>query len=169
MTISLEAPMFKRMDHVAMSVRDIEGAIAFYRDVIGMEKIYDMDFDKPMARLLGIDRADVRIVHMKLDDFVLELFHYRNPEGKAPRPDKQQSDFGLTHIGFMVEDFWGTYNRLKDHGVQFLGEAMEFRPGVFVAYFHGVEYEVCEIREIISKAEGKDVTPKSLAKNRGVS
>ena len=69
----------------------------------------------------------------------------------------------------MVEDFWGTYNRLKDHGVQFLGEAMEFRPGVFVAYFHGVEHEVCEIREIISKGEARDVTPKSLAKNRGVS
>jgi catechol 2,3-dioxygenase-like lactoylglutathione lyase family enzyme len=157
------------MDHVAMSVRDIEGAIAFYRDVIGMEKVYDMEFDKPMAKLLGIDRADVRIVHMKLDDFILELFHYRDPEGRPPGPDKQQSDFGLTHIGFMVEDFWGTYHHLKDHGVQFLGEAMEFRPGVFVAYFHGVEHEVCEIREIISKGEARDVTPKSLAKNRGVS
>jgi catechol 2,3-dioxygenase-like lactoylglutathione lyase family enzyme len=161
--------MFKRMDHVAMSVRDIEGVISFYRDIIGMEKVYDMEFEKPMAKLLGIDRADVRIVHMKLDDFILELFHYRKPEGRAPEPDKQQSDFGLIHIGFMVEDFWGTYHHLKDHGVQFLGEAMEFRPGVFVAYFYGLEYEVCEIREIISKGEARDFASKSLAKNRGVS
>ena len=30
--------MFQRMDHVGLSVRDMEKAIAFYRDVIGMEK-----------------------------------------------------------------------------------------------------------------------------------
>jgi len=150
--------MFKRMDHVAMSVRDIEGAIAFYRDVIGMEKVFDREFDTPMARLLGIPRTDVRIVHMKMDDFILELFHYRYPEGSAPGPEKQQSDFGLTHIGFLVEDFWGTCDHLKNHGVRFMGEPIEFRPGVFVAYFHGVEYEVCEIREIIAKEEVKDLS-----------
>jgi len=161
--------MFKRMDHVAMSVRDMEGAIAFYRDVIGMEKVYDIQFDQAMAKLLGIDRADVRIVHLKLGDSILELFHYRTPKGRAPGQDKQQSDFGLTHIGFIVEDFWGTYNRLKDHEVKFLGEAMEFRPGVFVAYFHGVEYEVCEIREIISQDENEDGIPESGGKNGGVS
>ena len=141
--------MFKRMDHVAMSVKDIEGAIVFYRDIIGMEKVYDLEFDKPMAKVLGIPRAHVRIVHMKLGESILELFHYTYPEGRVPMPDRQQSDFGLTHIGFMVEDFWGTYHHLKSHGVKFMGEPMEFRPGVFVAYFYGVEYEVCEIREII--------------------
>jgi catechol 2,3-dioxygenase-like lactoylglutathione lyase family enzyme len=150
--------MFKRADHVAMSVKDIERAIAFYRDVIGMEKVFDCEFDTPMAKLLGIPQTHVRIVHMKLDDSILELFYYRYPEGREPRQDKQQSDFGLTHIGFLVEDFWGTCNHLKNHGVRFMGEPIEFRPGVFVAYFHGVEYEVCEIREIISKEEVKDLS-----------
>jgi catechol 2,3-dioxygenase-like lactoylglutathione lyase family enzyme len=143
--------MFTRADHVAVSVKDMDKAIAFYRDVIGMEKVFDRHFDEPMARLIGVEGARVRIVHMKLADSVVELFDYECPRGREPRPDAQQSDYGLTHIGFMVEDFWGTYQHLRDHGVEFLGEPVEIRPGVFVAYFHGAEYEVCEMREIAKR------------------
>lgn len=141
--------MFTRADHVAMSVRDMEKVIAFYRDVVGMEKVFDREFGEEMGRLIGVPGTRVRIVHMKLQDSVVELFDYGHPKGRDPRPDAQQSDFGLTHIGFMVEDFWGTYKHLVDRGVEFLGEAIEIRPSVFVAYFRGAEYEVCEIREIV--------------------
>jgi catechol 2,3-dioxygenase-like lactoylglutathione lyase family enzyme len=137
------------MDHVALSVRDMERAIAFYRDVIGMEKVFDREFDKPMARLIGIDGTRVRIVHMRMGDAIVELFDYHYPPGREPRPDARQSDYGLTHIGFRVEDFWATHRRLKEQGVRFLGEPVEIRPGVFVAYFYGAEYEVCEMREIL--------------------
>ncbi|MBN2034845.1 MAG: VOC family protein [Deltaproteobacteria bacterium] len=160
--------MFKQIDHVAMSVKDMEKAVAFYRDVIGMEKVYDRVFEKPMARLLGIPRAHVRIVHMKLGGFFLELFHYRYPEGREPAPDRQQSDLGLTHIGFMVEDFQGTFRHLKEHGVTFMGEPVQFRPGVYVAYFHGVEHEVCEIREIEPIEKDEDIRNRSQNRDKGV-
>jgi catechol 2,3-dioxygenase-like lactoylglutathione lyase family enzyme len=143
--------MFTRADHVAISVKDMEHVIAFYRDVVGMEKVFDRRFDAPMGKLIGVPGTKVRIVHMKLADSVVELFDYQYPKGRDPRPDASQSDFGLTHIGFMVEDFWGTYQHLIDHGVEFLGEPVEIRPGVFVGYFRGAEYEVCEIREIVSQ------------------
>ena len=141
--------MFVRMDHAAISVKAMEKAIAFYRDVIGMEKTFDREFDVAMGRLIGVEGTRVRIVHMRLKDSVVELFDYQHPVGREPRSDPLQSDYGLIHIGFLVDDFWGTYQRLLDHGVTFLGEAIEIRPGVFVAYFHGAEHEVCEMREIL--------------------
>ena len=150
--------MFQRMDHVAMSVEDMDKTIAFYRDTIGMEKIYDRQFDTRMAKLLGIATARVRIVHLALDGCFLELFHYVDPQGRAPEKNRRQSDFGLTHIGFMVSDFWSTYHYLDRRGVTFLGEPVEFRPGVFVAYFHGAEYEVCEIREVVATPAGRDTS-----------
>ncbi|MBL7198733.1 MAG: VOC family protein [Anaerolineae bacterium] len=55
--------MFTRADHVAMSVRDMEHVIAFYRDVIGMRVVFDRTFDEPMARLIGVEGTVVRIVH----------------------------------------------------------------------------------------------------------
>ena len=140
--------MFTRLDHVAMSVQDMERCIAFYRDVIGCEVVFDRTFDEGIARLIGSPGAQVRIVHLQFGKQVLELFDYRQPQGRPPRADRRQSDYGLTHIGFMVEDFWATYRALQAKGVRFLGEAVEIRPGVLVAYFHGAEYEVCEMREI---------------------
>jgi catechol 2,3-dioxygenase-like lactoylglutathione lyase family enzyme len=140
---------FIRTDHTGMSVENMDKCIAFYQDVIGMSKTFDREFDVQMGRLIGVPGTRVRIVHMRLGESVVELFDYHYPQGRAPRPDPQQSDFGLIHIGFMVEDFWATYKHLVAKGVQFLGEAFEFRPGVFVAYFHGAEHEVCEMREII--------------------
>ena len=143
--------MFKRMDHVAISVKDMEKAIAFYSDVIGMEKVFDRKFDAPMAKLIGVEGTEVRVVHMKMGEAVVELFDYMYPKGREPRSDLQQCDYGLTHIGFMGEDFQATLRHLRDHRVEFLGEPVEIRPGVSVAYFRGVEYEVCEIREILSE------------------
>ncbi len=143
--------MFKRMDHAAISVKDMEKAIAFYQDVIGMEKVFDRTFDAPLAKLIGVEGTEARVVHMKMGEAMVELFDYKHPKGREPRPDHQQSDFGLTHIGFMVEDFQATLQHLIDNGVELLGEPVEFRPGVFVAYFRGVENEVCEIKEILSE------------------
>ncbi|MDF1514958.1 MAG: VOC family protein, partial [Anaerolineae bacterium] len=110
--------MFAKADHVALSVRDMEKAIAFYRDVIGMEKVFDREFGEVMGRLIGVEGTKVRIVHMKLNDSVVELFDYASPVGREPVREHQQSDFGLTHIGFIVEDFWGTYKHLLAHHVE---------------------------------------------------
>lgn len=142
--------MFVRMDHAALSVRDMEKAIAFYQDLIGMEKTFDRTFDAPMARLIGIPGTSVRIVHMRLGESVVELFHYIYPQGREPVMERTQADFGMIHIGFLVKDFHATFQRLLEKGVQFLGEAVEIRPNVWVAYFRGAEYEVCEMREIVA-------------------
>ena len=69
--------MFKRVDHAAISVKDMEKVIAFYRNVIGMEKVFDREFDKPMATLIGIEDVQARIVHMKLGDSAVERFDYK--------------------------------------------------------------------------------------------
>jgi len=140
--------MFTRMDHVGISVKDMEKAIEFYRDVIGMEISLDREFDAPLAQITGLENARARIIHMRLGESVIELFDYKHPQGRDPRPDHKQADYGLIHLGLMVEDFQKTYQDLKAKGVQFLGEPVEIRPGVFVAYFRGAEGEVCEMREI---------------------
>ena len=140
--------MFLRMDHVGLSVNNMEKAIAFYQDIIGMEKVFDRNFDISLADIIGEKGAKARIVHMRLQDSVVELFDYQNPKARPPYRERSQSDYGLIHVGFLVQEFQKTYERLKTRGVKFLGEPVEIRPGVHVAYFHGAEYEICEMREI---------------------
>jgi catechol 2,3-dioxygenase-like lactoylglutathione lyase family enzyme len=138
--------MFQRMDHVGISVQDMDRAIAFYQDMIGMEKALDRIFE--LGDIIGYPEAEARVVHMRLKDSVVELFEYQHPKGRQPFTDFNQSDYGLIHIGFMVDNFHETYRRLEEKGVRFLGKPVEIRPGVHVAYFRGVEYEICEMREI---------------------
>jgi len=52
--------MFTKADHVGMSVKDMEKAIAFYRDVVGMEKVFDRsdpEFVEGVARIIGVKGA----------------------------------------------------------------------------------------------------------------
>ena len=140
--------MFCRVDHAGVSVKDMDKAIAFYGEVLGMEKGLDRVLEGPLAKLINIEGAKARIVHMTLGDSMVELFQFLHPHGRDPIPDETQCDYGITHIGFIVNDFWNLYQRLKDHHVEFLGEPAEVRPGVHVAYFRGAEQEVCEMREI---------------------
>jgi len=53
----------------------------------------------------------------------------------------------LIHMGFEIDQFHHHLEELKLRGVKFIGEPVEFRPGVWVAYFEGPDGEVCEIRE----------------------
>jgi len=141
--------VFRRMDHVGLTVKDMEAAIAFYRDVVGAEVVLDREFGEGLGRVIGQSGTSARIVHLRLGDSIIELFDYHHPEGRDRPADFAPSDYGLTHIGFYVDDFWSTYRYLQANGVTFLGEAVEIRPDVYVAYFRGVEGEICEIREIL--------------------
>lgn len=139
--------MFRRVEHVGLSVKDIERAIAFYRDIVGAEVVLDREFGDELGRVIGVEGTRARIVHMRLGDTMVELFHYRQPEPRERKPEPGPADYGLTHIGFSVQDFWDTYRRLLERGVRFLGEPVEIRPEVLVAYFYGAEGEICEIKE----------------------
>ena len=64
--------MFRRIDHIALHVRDISRAVAFYESVLGFKKYAEHT----------VGAAAVRsIVYLKLGDTALELTHM--PEADA--------------------------------------------------------------------------------------
>lgn len=140
--------MIKSLGHVGLSVSDMDRSLAFYRDQMGMEVVMDLDIsDDRIAKVIGVPGAKCRIVHLALGGNILELFQYAQPVGENRAHQMQQYDHGLTHIGFEVNDFHHHIAQLKDHGIEFLGDPLEFRPDVWIAYFRGPEGEVCEIRQ----------------------
>ena len=141
--------MIKHLGHIALSVSNMERSLAFYRDLLGMETLMDLDItDDRIARVIGVPGAKCRIVHLKLGANILELFQYSSPTGATRARQLQQYDHGFTHIGFEVNDFHNHIAELKKQNVEFLGEPVEFRPNVWVAYFRGPDGEVCEFRQL---------------------
>jgi catechol 2,3-dioxygenase-like lactoylglutathione lyase family enzyme len=143
-----ERSMIHCLGHVGLGVKDLERSLEFYRDFLGMEVIMQLEVnDDRMGRVIGCPGARCRIAHLKLGPNVLELFEYSYPRGRDNAHAVQQYDVGLIHIGFEVQEFHDLLKRLRTKGVQFLGEPVEFRPGVWVLYFRGPDGEVCEFRQ----------------------
>jgi len=133
---------------VGLGVSDMQRSLEFYRDFLGMEVLMELNIvDDRIGRVIGVSGAACKITHLKLGDGILELFEYTNPKGENKARQMNQYDQGLIHIGFEVSDFHEHINQLKQKNIQFLGDPVEFRPNVWVAYFCGPDGEVCEIRQ----------------------
>lgn len=141
--------MIKGIEHVGLSVTNLERSIEFYRDLMGMElvRIIEPNPDFPLEKVVGAPGAKARIAHMKSEQSMLELFQYLSPEGHPMPADHTQADIGFIHAGFTSTDVRSDYNVLLENGVEFLGDPVEVRPDVWVVYFKGPDGEVCEIRE----------------------
>lgn len=140
--------MIKTLGHVGLGVSDMEKSLKFYRDFLGMKVIMDLDIaDDRISRVIGVPGAMCRIVHLQLGEMILELFKYTQPRGSNLASKIQQFDHGFTHIGFEVNEFHKHIKQLRAREIEFLGEPVEFRPGVWVAYFRGPDNEVIEFRQ----------------------
>lgn len=140
--------MINALEHVAISVGNMDRSLAFYRDFLGMKVIMDLNItDDRIGRVIGIPDAKCRIVHLKLGRTILEIFCYTNPVGANKADTMRQYDHGLIHLGFKVANFHEQIKKLKAKGVAFLGEPVEFRPGVWIVYFRGPDGEICEFRQ----------------------
>jgi catechol 2,3-dioxygenase-like lactoylglutathione lyase family enzyme len=141
--------MMAGIEHVGLSVTDLDRSIAFYRDILGLEviRVIECPPEMRLGDIVGLPPCRVRIAHLQSAKAMLELFEYQDPRGRPIPKDRSQADNGYIHIGFTCTDVRGDHARLRDLGVRFLHEPVEFRPNVWIAYFYGPDGEVCELRE----------------------
>lgn len=141
--------LFEKLEHVALSVADLERSMAFYRDIIGFEvkRILEPDAGLPQAKVVALEGAKTRIAHLELGGVMLELFQYLHPEGRPISEDFTQADHGFTHISLKSTDTRADYEYLRERGVRFYSEPVEFRPGVWICFFYGPDGETVEIRQ----------------------
>jgi len=138
------------IDHTAISVADLERSISFYCDHLGAQLARRLECgpDSPLGTVVGMPGASARIAHLRLGSRMIELFQYANPPGRPAFPARDQADHGIVHVGFVSTDTRADHARLSAQGVEFLSSPVEFRPGVWIVYFHGPDGEVCELRQV---------------------
>jgi catechol 2,3-dioxygenase-like lactoylglutathione lyase family enzyme len=141
--------VIKGLEHTALSVSDLERSIAFYRDVIGMTlaRVIECPPEMRLGDVVGLPGCSARIAHLHSEKAMLELFQYVQPRGRPVQQDRTQADLGHIHVGFSSTDVRADHARLAAKGVRFINEPLEFRPGVWIVYFHGPDGEVCELRQ----------------------
>ncbi len=114
--------MISGIHHVGISSPNIDRLIAFYRDVIGFEQVYEMILpasDPAMEAMLQMEGVTGRMVMMRSGTAFLELLQFDTPKGQPKREDWQLADHGHNHICLMVDDIDAEYERLKAAGMPF--------------------------------------------------
>ena len=119
--------MLVGLAHAAICVPDIEAAVGWYRDVLGLTVLsppYLMEGDaitRDMGALLPNRPVAIRaaIVGTAAGDHVLEVVEYPNePTGDVdPHPISQP---GITHVGLVCDDLDATRADLEAGGAVFL-------------------------------------------------
>ena len=112
--------MIHGIHHTAISTPDMERALGFYRDLIGMEVVFDSSFTGEVAEeIMALENVDVRIVMLGIGDAQIELFEFASPAPAPGDPNRPVCDNGITHVCLKVTDIESEYQRLVDAGVTF--------------------------------------------------
>jgi catechol 2,3-dioxygenase-like lactoylglutathione lyase family enzyme len=113
--------------HTAVCVPDVEAAVAWYRDVLGLTVLsppYLIEGDAiaaDMGELIPEPRLKAAIVGFAADgDRVLEVIEYSDVAGAPTRADAALTDYGLTHVGLICDDVAATRAALEAKGVRFI-------------------------------------------------
>jgi glyoxylase I family protein len=119
--------MIVGIHHVAISVPDLDRALTFYRDLLGFEVVQrsGWDGDNPDAdRAIGLPRTAARMAMLKAANAYVELWQYLHPvpENLVARP----CDLGYPHMALQIRDMPVEYQRLKEGGMEFVGEPVDF-------------------------------------------
>jgi methylmalonyl-CoA/ethylmalonyl-CoA epimerase len=121
-----DASVLTEIDHVAIAVRDLDAAVAYYADTYGV----DVDHREVVERD-GVEEALLKVA----DSYVQLLTPIRDDSPVAKWMEKRGE--GIHHIGYRVDDCAAALARVKAQGHQVIDDAP--RPGsrgTTVAFVH---------------------------------
>jgi catechol 2,3-dioxygenase-like lactoylglutathione lyase family enzyme len=112
-------PLVEAVESVGMTVRDMDAAVAFYRDVLTFAKVSDVEVSgEEFERLAGVFGLRARVVRLRLGDESLDLTEYLAPRGRPYPVASRSNDRWFQHAAIVVRDMDAAYARLRRHKVE---------------------------------------------------
>lgn len=109
--LSIPEPLFVCIDHVGVAVPDLDEAIAFYRDVLGMETVH-----RETNQEQGVEEAMVAIADTEQR---IQLLAPLN-EGSTIAKFLDRSGPGLQQLAYRVTDVEAVSAVLRERGLRLL-------------------------------------------------
>jgi methylmalonyl-CoA epimerase len=114
------------LDHIGIAVADLDAALTFYRDALGLEidAPEDVASQRVRAHFIPVGEAALELLEATADDSPIAKYVAK----RGP---------GLHHITLRVDDIAAALTELKARGVRLIDEAP--RPGAhgsLVAFIH---------------------------------
>ena len=147
------------LDHVSVTVSDMERSLAFYCDLLGLKTVERHRLEgETISKMAGKPDVIMEVVRLEAPEtpgVMLDLQQYVTPEGKVS--DAQLGDVAHAHFCFGVPDVWAAYQALKTKGVEFVSEPVHFDLEwgiVYVVFFKDPDGFILELMQVpIEKKE----------------
>ena len=128
--------MIEGIHHIGIGVPDLDAAIAFYCDVLGMEDEWGADIDGTDVQsdaVIGLPNVTARMRMVRSGSCRVELWEYANPAPVSFDQSYPASNRGITHFCLQVSDIASEHARLSAEGMTFAGPpvAMEGMTAVY--------------------------------------
>ena len=145
--------MILGIHHTALSIKDMDKSLAFYRDLLGLEVIIDTGWEEGNEiadKILRVKGTSARQAMLKVGNAYLELFEFHSPAPVPMAEDRPVIDRGITHIALDVKDVDAEYERLSKAGMIFHCEPVNLGSMVRTTYARDPDGNVLELQEMLS-------------------
>ena len=143
------------VDSVGITVRNLDRAVAFYRDVLSFTPVKQWEAaGDDYEHVLGVFGARVRIARLALGAEHIELMEFVAPHGRPTPADSRSNDRWFQHIAIIVDDMDRAYRWLREHGVEHASTGPQRLPdwnldagGIEAFYFRDPDGNPLEVLE----------------------
>jgi lactoylglutathione lyase len=131
--------MIQATDHYSFTVSNMEAALHFFCELLGLKASPIMEVDNPnVQKIVGFPDALLHVsIVMIPGGAKIELIQYLRPEGKSI--DSRSCNPGAAHIAFQVDDIQSMYQDLSEKGIAFINPPV-WAPGNTGTGTWGVAY-----------------------------
>ncbi|MDO8310051.1 MAG: VOC family protein [Actinomycetota bacterium] len=124
----LEGTGLRGVDHIGLTVPDLDEAIAFFGEAFGATVLFRHGAYSPrpevnernFARARDVEVAGIAMI--RILDMNIELLQYRTSD--PPRTWPSTSSTGGHHVAFYVEQLEEAVDRMREAGIEVLGEPL---------------------------------------------
>lgn len=115
----------KKINHVAIVVEDIDTALAFWRDQLGLQ----------LDHIEDVPSQASKVAFLPVGEGEVELVEPTDPESGLAKYLSKRGE-GMHHLCVEVDDIDGMLTQLKEKGVQLINEEPLDLPGRRMAFIH---------------------------------
>lgn len=115
-----------KVDHIGIAVRDLEEALKFYTDILGLT----------CTGTEVVEEQKVKVAFLPCGDSELELLESTSPDGPIARFIEKNGE-GIQHIALRVDNIEQALAELKEKGIRLIDEKPRYGAGgARIAFLH---------------------------------